>query len=168
MERCLLQGSKIKRTEKECRWRCTISFPRKYYFLSVCHEKSTISFPIRTGVLFLFRTQWKSTSFFSRWIYTPFPNRQKKYYFLSELVEVLFLFRDHWKSAISFPHEYYFLSESVEVLFLFRFDRAGSMDLGKIYLKVLFHFQTPPKCAISFPLITISFPRKHYFFSASP
>lgn len=167
MKPCLPLDSIKLGTEKECRWQCTISFPRKYYFLSVYTEKSTISFPIRTEVLFLFRTQWKSTSFFSRWIYTPFPNRQKKYYFLSELVEVLFLFRDHWKSAISFPHEYYFLSESVEVLFLFRLDRAGSMNLGKIYLKVLFHFQAPPKCDISFPLITISFPRKHYFFSAS-
>ena len=128
----------------------------KYYFLSDT-DRSTISFP---------HSMKKYQFLFQMNIYSC-PNRQKKYYFLSELVEVLFLFRDHWKSAISFPHEYYFLSESVEVLFLFRLDRAGSMNLGKIYLKVLFHFQTPPKCAISFPLITISFPRKYYFFSAS-
>ena len=142
-------------------------FSAKVLFLFRMPWRSTISFPIRTEVLFLFRMS-----------ISPFPNCQKKYYFLSNTD----------RSTISFPRplekyyffsvrvhapfpnsqkKYYFLSESEEVLFLFRLDGAGSMDLGKIYLKVLFHFQTPPKWAISFPLITISFPRKRYFFSVS-
>jgi hypothetical protein len=139
----------------------------KYYFLSVTY-RSTISFP----------RPLKKYYFFSEWVHAPYPNCQEKYYFLSDTDRstISFLqplekcyFFSAWAYApfLNSQKKYYFLSESVEVLFLFRFDRTGSMNLGKIYLKVLFHFQTPPKCAISFPLITISFPRKHYFFSVS-
>lgn len=97
MEPCLLQGSKKMRTEKECRWQCTISFPQKYYFLSVCPRN--VLFPFRYGaeVLFLFHDHWKSTISFPDEYMPPiqtarrstisFPNRWKYYFFSAWIVQ---------------------------------------------------------------------------------
>lgn len=76
-----------------------------YYFLSVYPEKSTISFPIRTGVLFLFRDHRKSAISFPNEYMPPIQTARRSTISFPIRIEVLFLFCNHWKSAISFPHE---------------------------------------------------------------